>query len=140
MDIAKWIVALIAAFNFGGWIADAVVPFTAKQHIRNPHWPPHAKFHNGQTMFLGMGLGLYSLFLLFGTGRLTPLHFGLAAVAAGLYFFAMLLAPLFAGTAWSDPEFTEANGTVLGLHPQAFVGSLVCLILLATCVLAYLRP
>ncbi len=99
MEIAKWVVALVAIFNLGGWIADAVVPFTAKQHIRNAHWPPHAKFHNGQTMFLGIGLALYSLFLLFGTGRLTPLHFGLAAVAASLYFVAMLLAPLFPGTA-----------------------------------------
>ena len=139
MEIAKWIVALVAVFNFGGYVADAVIPFTAKQHIRNPHWPPHAKFHNGQSMLLGIGLGLYSLFLLFGTGPLTFLHFILAAIAAALYFVTMLLSPVFPGTGWSDPEFTKENGSVLGMHPQRFVGLLVCLILLVACGYAFVK-
>jgi hypothetical protein len=42
MEVAKWIVALVAVFNFGGYVADAVIPFTAKQHINNPRWPAHA--------------------------------------------------------------------------------------------------
>ena len=120
-------------------VADAVIPFTAKQHIRNPHWPPHAKFHNGQSMLLGIGLGLYSLFLLFGTGPLTFLHFILAAIAAALYFVAMLLSPVFPGTGWSDPEFAKENGSVLGMHPQRFVGLLVCLILLVSCGYAFVK-
>ena len=140
MNIARWIVALVAVFNFGGLAADALIPFTARQHLHNPRWPPHAKFHNGQTMLLGIGLGLYSLFLLFGTGPLTLLHFSLAAVAAALYFVAMLLSPFFPGTAWSDPEFTSENGSVLGMHPQLFVGLLVCLVLLAACTYALQKP
>ena len=139
MEVAKWIVALVAVFNFGGYVADAVIPFTAKQHIHNPRWPPHAKFHNGQTMLLGIGLGLYSLFLLFGTGPLTFLHFILAAIAASLYFVAMLLSPIFPGVGWSDPEFTKENGSVLGMHPQLFVGLLVCLILIAASGYAFLK-
>ncbi len=75
MEVAKWIVAAVAVFNFGGYVADALIPFTAKQHIHNPRWPPYAKFHNGQTMLLGIGLGLFSLFLLFRTGSLTHLQF-----------------------------------------------------------------
>jgi hypothetical protein len=139
MEVATWIVALVAVFNFGGYVADAVIPFTAKQHINNPRWPPHAKFHNGQTMLLGIGLGLYSLFLLFGTGKLTVMHFYLAAAAASLYFVAMLLSPMFPGSGWSDPEFTKENGSVLGMHPQLFVGLLVCLILIAACGYAFLE-
>ena len=139
MEIARWVVVLVAVFNVGGYVADAVIPFTAKQHIYNPRWPPHAKFHNEQTMLLGIGLGLFSLFLLFGTGPLTLLHFMLAAVAAALYFVAMLLSPMFPGTGWSDPEFTKENGSVLGMHPQLFVGLLVCTILLAACVYAFVK-
>ncbi|MGV9367501.1 DUF6640 family protein [Amycolatopsis sp. NPDC003731] len=30
----------------------------------NPAWPPHAKFHNGQTMSLGLTLGATSLWQL----------------------------------------------------------------------------
>ena len=139
MEFAKWVVALVAVYNFGGYVADAVIPFTAKQHIYNPRWPPHAKFHNGQSMLLGIGLGLYSLFLLFGTGPLTFLHLILAAIAAGLYFVAMLLSPLFPGTAWSDPEFTVENGSVLGMHPQLFIGLLVCFILFVAGAYAFVK-
>ena len=53
MLIAKWIITLIAVFNFGGLVADALVPATAKQHLWNPRCPQHAKFHNGQTMLMG---------------------------------------------------------------------------------------
>lgn len=43
MDAAKWIVAAIAVFNFGGYVADVLIPFTAKQHLHNPRWLPHAE-------------------------------------------------------------------------------------------------
>lgn len=36
MEIAKWIVAAVTVFNDGGYIFDAVLPSTAKQHIHNP--------------------------------------------------------------------------------------------------------
>ena len=71
MQIAKWIIAVVAAFNFGGLVADALVPVTAKQHLWNPRWPAHAKFHNGQTMLTGILGGLISVAILFGFRPLT---------------------------------------------------------------------
>lgn len=41
-------------------------------HVRNPNWPPHARYHNGQTM--SMGLTLSAMCLYFTWSRL-PLHF-----------------------------------------------------------------
>ena len=137
MEVAKWIVAAVAVFNFGGYVADAVVPFTAKQHLHNPRWPPHAKFHNGQTMLMGIGLGLLSLCLLFGRRPLTLVAFSLATALAGLYFATMLLAPLFPGTAWQDPEFVAETPMPLGLHPQKLVAAVVCGLLALAWVLAY---
>jgi hypothetical protein len=39
-------------------------------HIYNPRWPPHARFHNGHTMSMGLLLGVASTyFLLHGAGK-----------------------------------------------------------------------
>ena len=136
MEIAKWLVALVAVFNFGGFVADALVPGTAKQHLWNPHWPPHAKFHNGQTMLMGIFGGLLSLAILFGTRPLTVPLLLLAAAVAASYFIAMALAPLFPGTGWTDPEFVAETPRPLGLAPQQLVTYLLCAIVLLAVALA----
>ena len=133
LSIAKWIVALVAVWNFGGIVADAVIPVTAKQHLRNPRWPPHAKFHNCQTMVMGLCLGGIVLWMLFGMGPLTPGRLVLAACIAGTYFVSMLFAPLFPGTAWHDPEFVDLDPMLLGVAAQKLVAWIVCLLLVTAC-------
>lgn len=125
MEIAKYIVALVAVFNFGGLVADGLVPSTARQHLWNPLWPPHAKFHNAQTMLTGIFCGALALAILFGSGPLTRPKLWLAALVAGNYFVTMALAPLFPGTAWSDPEF-RGGARPLGLGPQQLVSYVLC--------------
>ncbi|KAH6633233.1 hypothetical protein C7974DRAFT_167972 [Boeremia exigua] len=49
-------------------------------HIYHPQWLPHAKFHNGQTMSMGLLLGLATLWYAFVPGRL-PSKSGLSAEA-----------------------------------------------------------
>ncbi len=132
MQVAKWIIVFVAAFNFGGFVADALVPATAKQHLWNPRWPPHAKFHNGQTMLMGIFGGSVSLAILFGSRPLTFPLFLIAAAIAANYFVAMVFAPAFPGTGWADPEFAGDIGRPLGLSPQQLVSYVVCgLVLLA---------
>lgn len=51
--IGAWIITLVALVTIIG-------PFVADwnaTHIYNPRRTPHAKFHNAQTMLLGLGLG-----------------------------------------------------------------------------------
>ena len=136
LEVAKWIVAAVAVFGFGGFVADDVVPSTARQHQRNPNWPPHAKFHNGQTMLMGIGLGILSLCILFGFRPLTLPMFLVAAAVAGVYFVAMALSTLFPGTAWVDPEFAQDWPRPLGLNPQQLVSYIVCAVLIVAVILA----
>ena len=136
MDIAKYIVAFVAVYCFGGLVADAVVPATARQHLRNPAWPPHAKFHNGQTMLMGLFGGALSLAVLFGFGRLTTPLFLIATASAVSYWVSMALAPVFPGTAWYDPEFKDASPRPFGLSPQQILSYGLCGLLIVAVVLA----
>ena len=138
MLIAKWLVALVALWNFGGFVVDAIIPVTAKQHLFNPLWPPHAKFHNCQTMMIGIFQGIISLILLFGPGPLTPSRLYVASALGGAYFISMLFVPLFPGTAWHDPEFVELDPMPLGLASQKLVCYIVSVMLATACLLTYL--
>jgi hypothetical protein len=136
MEIAKWLVALVALFNFGGLVADALVPATAKQHLYNPNWPRHAKFHNAQTMLMGIFGGALSLGLLFGAHPLTLPIFLIATAIAASYFVAMALAVSFPGTGWIDPEFVAETPRPLGLGPQQLVTYILCGLIVIALVLA----
>ncbi|KAK5037719.1 hypothetical protein LTS07_001186 [Exophiala sideris] len=62
-------------------------------HVKNPKWPPHARFHNGQTMSMGLCLGALTAYY---TWRPTP---DLAAEKDSITSAAVI------GTKWTDPEF-----------------------------------
>jgi hypothetical protein len=130
VEIAKYIIAFVAVFNYGGLLADAIVPAGAKQHLFNPRWPPHAKFHNGQTMIMGIFSGSIALAILFGSQPLTLPLFLIAAAVAANYFAAMACAQAFPGTAWTDPEFLANRASPLGFAPQQLVSYGLCILVL----------
>lgn len=132
MDIAKALVSLVALVTaVGGALADLIVPASAKQHIYNPRWPPHAKFHNGQTISLGVLLGLLSLGLLWYSGGDQQVQFHTAVIVASFYWLAMLGASVIPGTRWSDPEFEqeEANRAKMPVQLRLVLILLAILIL-----------
>ena len=120
----------------------AVGPFAADwnaTHLSNPNWPPHARFHNGQTMAAGPLLALPALFFLWrrGGGRRTN---DLAAVLfAGSYFAHQAAAFAFPGVAWTDPEFLRPGQALDRFPPPQPVmdGVVLALVLLAAW---HLRP
>lgn len=74
-------------------------------HIYNPTWPPHAKFHNAQTMVLGALLGLVTLYCLW-LRKVVSLKQSLneAGCVVSLYWLSQFPAILFPGTMLTDPS------------------------------------
>ena len=74
MELARWLVAFMAFVAFvafvafitgiGGLLADYFLASSA-HHIKNPRWPPHAKFHNAQGILMGVSLAILTIVLLF---------------------------------------------------------------------------
>ena len=139
MEIARWIITFVAIVTaFGGLMADYFVPFGAKQHLKNPLWKPHAKFHNAQGILMGLLQGVLAVAVLF----VLPVNLGtilLAAIIASLYWVALMAAPVFPETAWVDPEFEAEVGKPLGLHPQQLIGYILLVLLLAAIAIAFLN-
>jgi len=138
MEAARWIVAFVAVVTAGGGLAaDWFVPFGANQHLKNPLWKPHAKFHNAQGILMGFLQGVLAIALLF----LLPLSLGtivLAALISSLYWDALMAAPWFPSTAWVDPEFDAEVSRPLGLYPQQLIGYVLLALLLAAVAVAFL--
>ena len=82
-------------------------------HVFNPRWPPHAKFHNGQTMSMGMGLGLATAYYTWRRGYDED-SLRTACLFGSLYWVTQLSAICYPGTLMIDPEFGTG-------HPQVYV-------------------
>lgn len=86
------------AYSLGAFLAD-----WNETHIFNPSWPPHAKFHNSQTMSLGLLLATTSIYLAFSRPQTREKLFWTAMIGS-FYCAAGLSAILYPGTDWSDPD------------------------------------
>lgn len=114
-------------------ILTAVSPYLADwniTHIYNPTWPPHAKFHNAQTMVLGALLGLITLYILWirkATSAIQRLNE--AAVLVCLYWIAQLPAILFPGTKLVDPApYRTKMPVVLGVELNQLTADLLIML------------
>lgn len=116
MGIASRIILTVVA------LATSISPYIADwsdTHVFNPLWKPHAKFHNGQTMSMGLCLGLLVAYY---TWRSPPKTRGFdsqrdhafkmdslwtAAVIGSLYWVTAFSGILYPGALATDPEFGE---------------------------------
>ena len=139
MEIARWLVVFVAFITgIGGLLADYFIPASGAQHIKNPRWPPHAKFHNAQTILLGATLGMVSIALLFLHRQLTRETLMISALLASLYWICIFAAPIFPGTAFVDPEFASAAPNVGRLPLQLVIGFVLVGILLVAIAISFL--
>jgi hypothetical protein len=105
----------------GGFIADM-----GRTHMRNPRWPPHAKFHNAQTIGLGAILGTASLWLTWKARR--PADLIMVIVAGEAIYASWIFATLMPGTAWTDPEFLMGHQALDQLPPQLYLGAVMSIV------------
>ena len=105
LTAGKVLIALVAAETaIGPYIAD-----WNESHIYNPSWPPHAKFHNGQTMSMGAGLALASFaqLLRHNDSRGDALRaLDAASLSAALYWLTSTSALVYPGAKAVDPPGT----------------------------------
>ena len=100
----------------GAFVAD----FNAT-HIYNPRWPPHAKFHTGQTMSMALALALPTLLFSWrrsGDARTNVLA---ATLFAGTYWWTQAAANLFPGVAWTDPDLLHPGQSLTQFPPQGYL-------------------
>jgi len=103
-----------------GLIVGAHVADLSPSHIFNDRWPPHAKFHTGQT--LSMSLLLSFLTIGFAWRKTSDQREAVLATAglAVAYWVTHATAILYPNTAFYDPEFITAKNFPLGLPVQAY--------------------
>ncbi len=107
----KVLISAVALFApVGGVAAD-----WNETHVHNPNWPPHAKFHNGQTLAFAFELAGLSLWQLWGPSDRPRSSLRWGTLLAGLYWAAQAPAILLPGAALTDPEFAGQEPRVAGI-------------------------
>jgi hypothetical protein len=118
MPFSSRVLFLLSALGLalGAHMAD----YFSTTHIFNDRWPPHAKFHTGQTLSMSIVLGVMSAFFAWRktSDRKTTVY--AAAGFAALYWVTQATAIIYPGTAFYDPEFLTPNCFPLGLPGQAY--------------------
>ena len=118
----RWLLTLVGLFtSISPWVADF-----GKTHMFNDRWPPHAKFHNAQTLLLGTLLGLLTLFYAWGRRGLAIDSLKVASLLGSLYWVTQAGSGLLPNTALTAPEFVGSTRLPLGLTgPQPFLDVVV---------------
>lgn len=139
MALSRVLIIIVGVVTaLGAVLADLVIPGLAAQHVLNPAWPPHAKFHDAQYIVMSVLIGVIGLTLALRRGPHLRGRLLCAAAVLATPWLGLIAAPLFPGTATYDPEFAADTPLVLGLHGQVLL-SLVLLAALGVATAAALR-
>ncbi|HEY0793621.1 MAG TPA: DUF6640 family protein [Chthoniobacterales bacterium] len=127
--IGRCLLSLVAAVSIGGsFLAD-----WNNTHIYKPNWPPHAKFHNGQTMAVGVLLGRAAAFFTWRRKGDARTNLMAAAMFASFYWVSQAMAFLFPGVTWTGPNLLKPGES---LHPAVPLRAKLDLVLITPVILA----
>jgi hypothetical protein len=101
--------------TIGAHVADL-----SPSHLFNDRWPPHAKFHTGQTLSMSVLLSLLTIF--FAWRKTSDRREAVLATAgsAATYWVTQATAILYPNTGFFDPEFVTPHSFSLGIPVQAY--------------------
>lgn len=102
-------------------------------HVFNPRWPPHAKFHNAQTITLAVMAAGLSLWETWRPGPTDQSRLTWSAITGGLFWLTQTPAAFFPGSALVDQE-NPLQPTKLGpipLNQVTITGAVVVPLILA---------
>ena len=103
-----------------GLVVSAHVADLSPSHLFNDRWPPHAKFHTGQTLSMSSLLALLTIFFAW---RKTSDQREVVLATAGFtatYWITQATAISYPNTGCFDPEFLTPSSFRLGLPAQAY--------------------
>ncbi|WP_458117021.1 DUF6640 family protein [Arthrobacter sp. D2-10] len=101
---------MAGATAVGGFAAD-----WNRTHLFNPSWPPHARFHDAQTVAMGALLGLGGLWVLNRKGSAPQRDIAMGALLPAFFWASMGAAIGFPGTGGLQTEFPETVPRVRGV-------------------------
>ncbi len=98
-------------------------------HLYNPRWPPHAKFHSGQTLAMAVVLAACGVFFVWR--KKGDLHTNILAGAMFLatYWLTQAAACFYPGVAFKDPEFLNPGQSLTDVPPQLITDVIFCIII-----------
>ncbi len=127
MGKGRWVLSSVAAFTaVGGFLAD-----WNRTHLFNPNWPPHARFHDAQSILLGSLLGAGGLYFLWRRGERPEEDLALGALLPSFFWVSQGGSFLFPGAEGLEAEFPEKVPGVGGLWLNERVASALMLALIA---------
>lgn len=139
LNIEKILLSLCALITFfAAFWADVLGPFS-QEHIFNPKWPPHAKFHDSQYICMSMLLSLVALGFIWRRNLPQLEDHIIAGLILASPYLGMYAALLFPGTAMFDSEFDKLAAYVAGLYPQIWFATVILGVIALSMVLAKQR-
>lgn len=121
-NTARWLMTLILA---SGSILSFVLDWSPN-HLLNPLWHPHARFHGALLLFLLAGVSAMGIWLLWRRSREPELAFKIALIISVAYWTPLFYIPFLlpSSTWWAGVPGAEPRMAGLMIYPNLIVAGI----------------
>ncbi|HZP03705.1 MAG TPA: DUF6640 family protein [Terracidiphilus sp.] len=124
--LARWILTFVL---MGGSILSFVLDWSPN-HLLNPLWHPHARFHGALLLFLLAGVSMMGTWLLWRRSREPEVAFKVAAILAVSYWTPLFFIPFLlpSSTWWAGIPGHEPRLDGVAFYPNLAVAGMFLLL------------